>query len=86
MTVIPRPRPCPCVGRKYDLKKVRIGYFEDDERTPVTAETRAAVRTAANALKRAGFRVEPFRPEGLSRRGNFGGSFLESLGECCCDR
>src|SRR5450759_5332698 len=29
---------------KDDLKRVRVGYFEDDGRTPVTAETRAAVR------------------------------------------
>jgi Asp-tRNA(Asn)/Glu-tRNA(Gln) amidotransferase A subunit family amidase len=50
---------------KDGLKKVRIGYFEDDGRTPVTAETRTAVRTAAEALRRAGFQVEPFRPEGL---------------------
>jgi amidase len=47
------------------LRKLRIGYFEDDGRTPVTPETRAAVRTAAEALRRAGFQVEPFRPEGL---------------------
>ncbi len=50
---------------KDELKRVRIGYFEDDGRTPVTPETRAAVRTAAEALRRAGFQVEPFRPEGL---------------------
>jgi Asp-tRNA(Asn)/Glu-tRNA(Gln) amidotransferase A subunit family amidase len=50
---------------KDDLKNLRIGYFEDDGRTPVTLETRAAVRSAAEALQRAGFRVEPFRPEGL---------------------
>jgi len=48
-----------------DLKRIRVGYFEDDGRTPVTAETRTAVRTAAEALRRAGFQVEPFRPEGL---------------------
>lgn len=48
-----------------DLKKLRVGYFEDDGRTPVTAETRAAVRTAAQALERAGFQAAPFRPEGL---------------------
>src|SRR5580700_10414413 len=42
-----------------DLKRLRIGYFEDDGRTPVTPETRAAVRAAAEALKRAGFEVEP---------------------------
>jgi Asp-tRNA(Asn)/Glu-tRNA(Gln) amidotransferase A subunit family amidase len=50
-----------------DLKKLRIGYFEDDGRTPVTVETRAALRTAAESLTRAGFRVEPFRPEGLEQ-------------------
>ena len=43
-----------------ELKGVRIGYFEDDGRTPVTPETRAAVRTAAEALRRAGFQVERF--------------------------
>jgi len=48
-----------------DLKKLRIGYFEDDGRTPVTAETRVAVQTAAESLKRAGFDVQPFRPDGL---------------------
>ena len=48
-----------------DLKRIRVGYFEDDGRTPVTPETRAAVRAAAEALQYAGFQVEPFRPEGL---------------------
>lgn len=50
-----------------DLKKLRIGYFEDDGRTPVTAETRAAIHTAARLLKNAGFDVAPFRPQGLER-------------------
>jgi Asp-tRNA(Asn)/Glu-tRNA(Gln) amidotransferase A subunit family amidase len=50
-----------------DLKKLRIGYFEDDGRTPITHETRSALRTAAQALKKAGFTVEPFRPEGLEQ-------------------
>ena len=48
-----------------EVKKLRIGYFEDDGRTPVTPEIRIAVRTAAEALRRVGFQVEPFRPEGL---------------------
>jgi Asp-tRNA(Asn)/Glu-tRNA(Gln) amidotransferase A subunit family amidase len=48
-----------------DLRRVRVGYFEDDGRTPVTPETRAAVRTAVEALSRAGFEVAPFRPQGL---------------------
>jgi Asp-tRNA(Asn)/Glu-tRNA(Gln) amidotransferase A subunit family amidase len=49
-----------------EIKNLRIGYFEDDDRTSVTAETRLAVRTAAEALRGAGFQVEPFCPEGLS--------------------
>jgi len=48
-----------------DLKRIRIGYFEDDDRTPVTPETRQAIRTAAEGLRRLGFQVEQFRPEGL---------------------
>ena len=49
----------------HNVQNLRIGYFEDDGRTPVTPETRAAVRAAVDALQRAGFQVEPFRPEGL---------------------
>src|SRR3989449_1648090 len=48
-----------------EVKKLRIGYFEDDGRTPVTTETRTAVRTAAEALRRAGFQVDAFRPPRL---------------------
>jgi len=48
-----------------DVKALKIGFFEDDGRTPVQAEIRAAVRTAAKALQEAGFRVEEFRPDGL---------------------
>jgi len=47
------------------VKNLGICYFEDDGRTPVTPETRAAVRTAAEALRSAGFKVEPFQPQGL---------------------
>jgi len=50
-----------------ELKKARIGYFEDDHRTPVTPETRKAVKGAAQALRNAGFEVELFRPEGLEK-------------------
>jgi Asp-tRNA(Asn)/Glu-tRNA(Gln) amidotransferase A subunit family amidase len=48
-----------------EVRKLRVGYFEDDGRTPVTPETRAAVRSAAEALRSEGFQVEAFRPEGL---------------------
>jgi Asp-tRNA(Asn)/Glu-tRNA(Gln) amidotransferase A subunit family amidase len=47
--------------------KIRIAYFEDDGRTPVTGETRKAVGRAAKALQGAGFEVEPFRPQGLEK-------------------
>jgi Asp-tRNA(Asn)/Glu-tRNA(Gln) amidotransferase A subunit family amidase len=48
-----------------EVKSLRVGYFEDDGRTPVTPETRVAVRMAADALQRAGFQIEPFRPRSL---------------------
>ena len=48
-----------------DLRRVRIGFFEDDGITPVTAETRATVHAAADALRRDGFDVRPFRPKAL---------------------
>ncbi len=50
-----------------DLRAYAIGFFEDDDLTPVTPETRAAVQAAAQALREAGFRVEPFRPRTLEQ-------------------
>ncbi|MEZ5392502.1 MAG: amidase [Bryobacterales bacterium] len=47
------------------LKAGRIGWAVSDGRTPVTDETAAAVETAAKALERRGFRIEPFSLEGL---------------------
>jgi Asp-tRNA(Asn)/Glu-tRNA(Gln) amidotransferase A subunit family amidase len=51
--------------RPEELRATKIGFFEDDGRSPVTPETRAAVRAASELLRRAGFEVEPFRPDGL---------------------
>jgi Asp-tRNA(Asn)/Glu-tRNA(Gln) amidotransferase A subunit family amidase len=48
-----------------EVRNLRIGYFEDDGRTPVTREIRTAVETAAKALQGIGFQVEPFRPDSL---------------------
>ncbi len=48
-----------------ELRRHSIGVFEDDGILPVTPETRAAVQSAAAALRDAGFRVEPFRPSTL---------------------
>jgi Asp-tRNA(Asn)/Glu-tRNA(Gln) amidotransferase A subunit family amidase len=63
-----------------DLKRLRVGYFEDDGRTPVTPETRLAIRTAAEALSRAGFHVEPFRPEGLEEARELWKKFFVKVG------
>jgi Asp-tRNA(Asn)/Glu-tRNA(Gln) amidotransferase A subunit family amidase len=50
-----------------DAKQIPIGWFEDDGITPVTEETRQAVRDAATALERRGFAVRRFRPESLEK-------------------
>jgi Asp-tRNA(Asn)/Glu-tRNA(Gln) amidotransferase A subunit family amidase len=62
------PNAAPVPLRAFDptsLRQMRVGYFEDDGRTPVTQETRRAIQRAARILADAGFIVEPFRPEGL---------------------
>ena len=62
------PNAAPVLLRPVDsasLRETRIGYFEDDGRTPVTPETRRAIQRSADCLREAGFIVEPFRPEGL---------------------
>jgi Asp-tRNA(Asn)/Glu-tRNA(Gln) amidotransferase A subunit family amidase len=48
-----------------EARRLRVGFFEDDGIEPVTAETRAAVQSAAKALEAQGYVVEPFRPAGL---------------------
>ncbi len=65
---------------------IPIGVFEGDGRTPVTEETRSAVQLAAFTLQSCGFRVDPFRPEGLEQArqrwweffGRAGGMMLKS--------
>ena len=63
-----------------EVRRLKIGYFEDDGRTPVTPETRAAVRTAAHALRRSGFEVEAFRPEGLEEARELWKKFFVKVG------
>lgn len=58
----------------------RIGFFEDDGRTPVTPETRAAVRAAAEAASRAGYDVEGFRPAGFDRARELWETFFCDVG------
>ena len=54
----------PAGGRAQDHS---IGYFEQDGRTSVTADTRAALRDAVGAVAEAGFHTAPFRPENLEQ-------------------
>jgi Asp-tRNA(Asn)/Glu-tRNA(Gln) amidotransferase A subunit family amidase len=51
--------------KKKSIKKLTIGYFETDGQTPVTPETRAALRRAREALEEEGFTVRDFTPSGL---------------------
>lgn len=63
-----------------EIRKLRIGYFEDDGRTPVTPGTRSAVRTAAEGLRSAGFQVEAFRPAGLEESRELWKKFFVKVG------
>jgi Asp-tRNA(Asn)/Glu-tRNA(Gln) amidotransferase A subunit family amidase len=63
-----------------ETRDLHIGYFEDDGRTPATSETRIAVQHAADALKRGGFQVEAFRPEGLEEARELWKKFFVKVG------
>jgi amidase len=52
---------------KDEIRTLRIGYFESDDFSPAMPETRAAVRTAADALRQQKFRVDAWQPENLDR-------------------
>jgi Asp-tRNA(Asn)/Glu-tRNA(Gln) amidotransferase A subunit family amidase len=62
------PNAAPVPLRRIDhttLLRTRIGYFDDNGRAPVTAETRTAIQRTVQALRDQGFTVEPFVPEGI---------------------
>jgi Asp-tRNA(Asn)/Glu-tRNA(Gln) amidotransferase A subunit family amidase len=69
------------------MRTINMGFFEDDSRTPVTRETRAAVQRAASLFSGRGLHVEPFRPDGLEEArqlwweffGRAGGMILEPM-------
>ncbi len=63
-----------------ELRSQTIGYFEDDGLVPVTPETRSAVQAAAQALREAGFRVEPFRPRQLEQLRKLWNTFFVQCG------
>ena len=77
----PSSAPVPAARVEQDrVKHVRIGWFEDDGRTPVTGETRVAVRAAVKHFEDAGFMVEPFRPDGLETARQHSWKFFGGVG------
>ncbi len=78
----PVPLRWPSAG---EIKRLKIGYFEDDGRTPVAPEIRQAVRTAADALSHAGFDVEAFRPAGLEEARQLWQKFFVGAGGMIID-
>jgi amidase len=64
-----------------DAKQIPIGWFDDDGLTPVTAESRGAVRDAARSLERQGFRVQRFRPTVLEEARRLWWIFFVQCGE-----
>jgi Asp-tRNA(Asn)/Glu-tRNA(Gln) amidotransferase A subunit family amidase len=62
------------------VRAVNIGFFEDDGCTPVTEETREAVRHAALILMTCGFHVDAFRPEGLEEARQLWWEFFGTAG------
>src|SRR5437762_3288991 len=63
----PMSAPIPIVPLEIQARGTRVGFFEHDGRTPVTPDTRKAVRAAAHAAADAGFIVEEFGPSCLER-------------------
>ena len=64
------PASAPVPPRRWseqEIRKLRVAHFVDDGITPVTPETAAAVRTAAEALRTQGFQVAEWRPQNLDR-------------------
>lgn len=50
-----------------EIRTLGVGYFVDDEVSPVTSETAAAVHTAVDALRAQKFKVTQWRPQNLDR-------------------
>lgn len=77
--------PCsaPALVREFSdeqAKEARIGFFEDDARTPVTKETRIAIKQAAALLSGNGYRVEEFRSDGLEEARQLWWKFFGTAG------
>ena len=69
-----------------DLKRVPIGYFEDDGLVPVTPETRRRCATLPTACNARDLACAPFDRRRSKRRASCGGSFLFVRLRCCSNR
>jgi Asp-tRNA(Asn)/Glu-tRNA(Gln) amidotransferase A subunit family amidase len=63
-----------------ELPALGVGFFTDDGRTPVTAETKLAVERAARLLSDASFRVDPFQPGHLDEARDLWWKFFGTAG------
>jgi len=63
-----------------ELKRIPIGYFEDDGLAPITSETRRALQDAAESLRKQGFNVRPFRPKALEQARKLWWTFFVQCG------
>jgi Asp-tRNA(Asn)/Glu-tRNA(Gln) amidotransferase A subunit family amidase len=63
-----------------ELRATGIGFFGEDGRTPVTAETRQAVNRAAGLLSERGLPVDQFRPDGLEEARQLWWKFFGTAG------
>jgi Asp-tRNA(Asn)/Glu-tRNA(Gln) amidotransferase A subunit family amidase len=83
------PVGAPTAWRDYsgdEVKRIPIGFFEDDGLVPVTTETRESIRAAVGALRKAGFRVEPFRPKSLEHARKLWWTFFVRCGAMFVDQ
>lgn len=69
-----------------ETRKLRVGYFEDDGRTPVTPETQRRYELRQRPCAMLVFRWNTSGRMDLKKPGNSGTSFLWSPAECCCGR
>jgi len=63
-----------------ELRRVRIGYFEEHEDCPATPETKSAVRVAVDCLQQRGFEVVPDVPDVLKQAREYWWTLFVRLG------
>lgn len=62
------------------VRRVRIGYFEEHADCPATSETKSAVRIAVDCLRHRGFHVVPYVPDVLKQAREYWWTLFVRLG------